>query len=101
MGAQVWDPDRLARMNYIDAMALIRVEAWSEVGGYTSMRGWEDYDLWCKFVEAGRYGIQVANILGRYRVHHTSMLRTVTNVTGVQSALRKEVRRSHSWLILA
>ncbi len=80
LGTELWDPALLAKGNYIDAMALIRRSAWSAVGGYTIMKyGWEDYDLWCKFHEQGFFGVQVPEILGRYRHHAASMLRTVTN----------------------
>ena len=36
-------------------MALIRKSAWERVGGYAlfEVEGWEDYDLWCKFIEEG------------------------------------------------
>ena len=33
MGLEGWDERRLARSHYIDAMALVRVDAWQEVGG--------------------------------------------------------------------
>ncbi len=101
MGADVWSHERLARANYIDAMALIRTEVWRALGGYTHMPyGWEDYDFWCKVHEAGGYGIQVPNILGRYRVHYSSMLRTVTNRADSQAALHSDMRRRHPWLKL-
>lgn len=100
MGAPLWDPARLARMNYIDALALIRVEAWRNVGGYVAMQGWEDYDLWCRFHEAGHFGIQVPSILARYRVHYSSMLRTLTNRAGSQATILETMRRRHPWLTL-
>ena len=72
--ADVWSYDRLREGNYIDAMALIRKSAWVQVGGYTPMQGWEDYDLWCKFMEAGIEGVfvpefcaAIACIVGRWR----------------------------------
>jgi glycosyltransferase involved in cell wall biosynthesis len=96
--AYVWDPDRLARYNYIDAMALVRRSVWQELEGYAHFEtpGWEDYDLWCRFVEKGYAATFVPQILCRYRVHGTSMLRTETNknVIGVMS----EMLVRHPWL---
>ncbi len=78
MGVEGWDERRLARSHYIDAMALVRVEAWREVGGYVTdpalELGWEDYDLWLNFASHGYRGIHVREIVGRYRVHGISSL---------------------------
>jgi glycosyltransferase involved in cell wall biosynthesis len=105
MSFDPWDVERLRRMNYIDAMALVRRASWEAVGGYSSVRyegeeimGWEDYDLWCKFVEHGFTGVRVPEILARYRDHSTSMLRTETDVK-VQR-LMLEMQRRHPWLDL-
>jgi glycosyltransferase involved in cell wall biosynthesis len=96
--AYVWDPDRLARYNFIDAMALVRRSVWQRLGGYGHFEtaGWEDYDLWCRFVEHGLVATFVPQILCRYRVHGKSMLRTETNqnVLGVMA----EMLVRHPWL---
>jgi glycosyltransferase involved in cell wall biosynthesis len=50
--ADIWEPQRLALGNYIDAIALVRRDALLAAGGYAEMAedpGWEDYDLWCRF----------------------------------------------------
>jgi len=97
----VWKPSALARGNYIDAMALIRKSAWKAAGGYDgtiSVQGWEDYDLWCKFVELGFKGEFVPESLCRYRVHRTSMLRVETNPK--IDKLKLEMRQRHPWLKL-
>lgn len=82
MGLEEWDARRLARSHYIDAMALVRVDAWREVGGYVtdpSMElGWEDYDLWLNFASHGYRGVHVREIVGRYRVHGISSLAITT-----------------------
>ena len=97
--ADVWDPDRFQRHNYVDAMALITKAAWARVGGYTIMKfGWEDYDLWCKFVELGISGLFVPEILCRYRVHGKSMLRVQTNPRA--GAVIKDMMTRHPWLRL-
>lgn len=78
-----WDPERLRRSNYIDAFALIKRDALLALGGYTSdsrLYGWEDYDLWVRMAEAGRYPVFVPEIIGRYRVAQSSMIAD-TNVS--------------------
>lgn len=74
--ADYWAKDQLAKGPYIDAMALVRKSAWQRVGGYTHLDGgWEDYDFWCKLAEADALVCYVPELLCRYRVHKTSMLR--------------------------
>ena len=96
--AQPWSPDRLRRGNYIDAMALIRKSAWAHVGGYTKggFVGWEDYELWCKFVEAGLWSDPVADAVAGYRVHGASMLDTQTNRS--KQSVVDAIRAEHPWL---
>jgi glycosyltransferase involved in cell wall biosynthesis len=95
----IWNKEYFKRKNYVDAMALVRKASWEAVGGYTHIEGgWEDYDFWCKFIEHGISAIFVPEILCRYRVHHSSMLRTVTNKKDMQ--LRLELNKRHPWLLL-
>jgi len=71
-----WEPARLRGGNYIDAMALIRREDLLELGGYTTeprLTGWEDFHLWCRCAETGRYGVIVPQVLAWYRRHSHSM----------------------------
>lgn len=78
----LWVPEQFSYGNYIDAMSLLRTSVLRDLGGYRPMInnfGWEDYDLWCSFVDHGLRGCHVPQILCRYRVHKASMLRTVTN----------------------
>ena len=102
MSYELWNKDLLAMGNYIDAMALIRKSAWEKVGGYSEelTSGWEDYDLWCKFVEHDMTGVQVPIILARYRVHGESMLRTITNKRRNIFKLLKVMHNRHPWLRL-
>jgi glycosyltransferase involved in cell wall biosynthesis len=77
-----WDPTRFATNNIIDAMVLLRKADWAKVGGYSTdmpVMGWEDFDLWFKLARVSGWGVLVPEVLTRYRVHGTSMLRTVTN----------------------
>jgi len=97
--ACTWDPDRFRNGNFIDAMALIRRSAWCRVGGYEPMPlGWEDYDFWCLFVEAGLWSLAVPEACARYRVHGTSMLHSVTDVRRNRVALKDVLQARHPWL---
>ena len=94
--AWTWDPLRLARGNYVDAMALIRRDALMAVGGYqvsAIQHGWEDYDLWCKFAEQGFHGVFLPEMLCEYRIHQASMLLTSTNL--LAAALHSEMVLRH------
>jgi len=72
-----WDPARLRRGNYIDALALMRLRVLRDMGGYTTdtrLYGWEDYDLYCRFAEWGHRAAFVPELVARYRVSGDSML---------------------------
>jgi GT2 family glycosyltransferase len=61
-----WEPERLTRGNWIDAMALIRRGPLLKLGGYTTdprLAGWEEYDLWCKCAQAGGFAVHVPEVL--------------------------------------
>jgi glycosyltransferase involved in cell wall biosynthesis len=101
MGTEVFDRERLKRGNHIDAMTMIRREYLLKVGGYHDIKyGWEDFDLWLRMCEAGDFLVQIPEILGRYRVHHQSMLRTTTNVGKYHIELRQNITSLHPWLEL-
>ena len=77
-----WDSTRFRHGNFIDAMALIRRSALKVVGGFLTderIFGWEDFALWCAFAQEGFYGIQVPEIVARYRAHAASMI-SLTNI---------------------
>jgi GT2 family glycosyltransferase len=72
-----WDPVRLRRGNYIDACAMVRRQALTELRGYSTddrLYGWEDYDLWVRMAEAGWHAAFVPEIIARYRVGPSSMI---------------------------
>lgn len=95
----VWSPERFRRANYVDAMALVSKRAWARVGGYVHLeQGWEDFDFWCRFVEAGLHGVFVPEMLCRYRVHAASMLRTRTDPG--RAGVVAELMYRHPWLDL-
>jgi glycosyltransferase involved in cell wall biosynthesis len=98
-----WDPDRLAKGNYIDAMALVRKSAWRRVGGYTNVTergGWQDYDFWCKFVECGLRALYEKPAVALYRTHENSMLHKRTHLTDVYPELVARIQEKHPWLAL-
>ena len=75
--ADIWDPLMIAQDNYVDVMGLIKKSAWANVGGFSHIEeGWEDYDFWLKFIDAGLCAGYVPEILCRYRVHTKSRTRT-------------------------
>ena len=100
MGNVVWNRDRFKQRNCIDAMSLVRKEALVEVNGYSKMSvmGWEDYQLWCKFIDKGFYGVSVPEILARYRTHKTSMINSVSNQRSNIEQLHREMTTYHPWL---
>jgi GT2 family glycosyltransferase len=99
VGFGSWQEAKLRNGNYIDAMALIRHAAWQRVGGYTHIEGgWEDFDFWCKLVEAGFYGLQCPQILAAYRSHASSMTMNATSL--LQRPLSCTLQGRHPWLAL-
>ena len=101
MGNRTFSPADFIPGNGIDAMAMISKEAWSLVGGYVTHRlGWQDYDLWCRFVGEGLHGIHVPEVLANYRVHNESMLRTATDKEKNKSDLLDRMEDDHCWLSL-
>jgi glycosyltransferase involved in cell wall biosynthesis/SAM-dependent methyltransferase len=102
MGLEPFQPMRFVSGNYIDAMAMIAKSAWAAVGGYDDIRpnGWDDYELWCSFVERGLWGVQVPQILAEYRVHARSMLRTMTDERTNKLRVIGELERRHPWLMI-
>jgi hypothetical protein len=89
-----WQPWRLRRGNYIDAMALLRTRALREMGGYTTDRrlyGWEDYDLYCRMAEQGMEAAFVPEIVAAYRASPTSML----SITDISHATAYAALREH------
>jgi hypothetical protein len=99
MGTNPFSAQRFVIGNYIDAMALIAKDAWAACGGYNFMRlGWEDYEMWCRFVAMGFWGTQVDEVLGYYRIHNRSMRVTNTNLYTNRVHLSKFMNSQHPWL---
>jgi glycosyltransferase involved in cell wall biosynthesis/GT2 family glycosyltransferase len=99
LGKVPYAPQRLVGGNYIDAMALMRKECWTAVGGYSDIHdGLEDFDLWCRIAERGGWGCQVPRVLAEYRLHEASMQERVTKAPGRSADILAALRRRHPWL---
>ena len=99
--AMAWNVERLCEANYIDAQAMIRVDAWERHGGYRVgdelVFGWEDWELWLRFAAAGEYGVHVAQMLGRYRTQAESMISTTNLVADRMTAHLRELHPDLPW----
>ena len=95
-----WQREQLQAGNMVDAMALVRKSAWEAVGGYSHIPGgWEDFDFWCKLIEADWHGVIYPKPLATYTQHGTSMLQSQTNQR--QRKLSRLLQKRHPWLRLA
>ena len=94
-----WQREVFKRGNYIDAMALVRSEAWKDVGGYTHIPGgWEDFDFWCSLIDAHWHGILCPQVLATYTSHNSSMRNSNTNQHTYR--LSRLLQSRHPWLEL-
>ena len=94
-----WQREQLQHGNSIDAMALIRRSVWQSVEGYNHIPdGWEDFDFWCKLIDAGFHGVICPEVLATYRQHGDSMLQSQTNQR--QRPLSRLLQERHPWLQL-
>jgi glycosyltransferase involved in cell wall biosynthesis len=92
--SDIWDPAVIAEENYVDVMALVKKAAWERVGGFSHIEeGWEDYDFWLKFIDAGLNPGYQPEILCRYRVHGKS--RTHTEAYAAHEQLRAIMAYRH------
>ena len=94
-----WQQEIFKRGNYIDAMALVRREAWQAIGGYTHIPGgWEDFDFWCSLIDAGWHGILCPQVLATYTSHSSSM--RAAHTTSQERRLSRLLQARHPWLEL-
>jgi GT2 family glycosyltransferase len=99
-GGHAWQREQLQAGNVVDAMALVRRSAWEAVGGYSHIPGgWEDFDFWCKLIDADWHGVIYPKPLATYTQHGTSMLQSQTNHR--QRRLSRLLLKRHPWLQLA
>ena len=96
------DLNRLLCGNYIDACAVIRVEALRACGGYDPgmpAQGAEDWDLWLSMLERGFTLCRLDMETFDYRVRPESMLSTMSDPE-TQTAIERYVLAKHSSLYL-
>ncbi len=92
------DLDRLLCGNYIDACAVIRLEAWRACGGYDPdmpVQGSEDWDLWLSMLERGFRLHRLDMETFDYRVRPDSMLSQAADPE-VQAAIERYVLAKHA-----
>ena len=98
-GGHAWQREQLRAGNVVDAMALVRRSAWDSVSGYSHIPGgWEDFDFWCKLIEADWHGVLYPQPLATYTQHGDSMLQSHTNRH--QRRLSRLLAHRHPWLKL-
>lgn len=92
---ETYDPDKLARENYIDNMAMVRRDDFVEVGMFDeNVIGWEDYELWLKLRNNNKKMFFIeGEPLSFYRVHDNSWSNTVSIVH--QQALKSYIDAKH------
>lgn len=90
-----WDPRLMMVTNIHPVTALVRRERFRSVGGFNeAMRhGYEDWDLWLKFVERGWRGVRVREPLFVWRRHSDSTM--IMNVIHNHEQLFGQIMEQH------
>ncbi len=93
-----WDPLTMMVANLHAVTTLVRRDRFQAVGGFSeSMReGYEDWDLWLKFVERGWRGVRVAEPLFVYRRHSPNTHNR--QAIAIHEALYRRIVQSHAAL---
>jgi glycosyltransferase involved in cell wall biosynthesis len=96
-----WDPILMMITNLHPVTALVRRDRFQSVGGFDeSMRhGYEDWDLWLKFVEHGWRGVRVSEPLFVWRRHSQNTM--IMSVIKDHDALYAGIRERHKPLFAA
>jgi hypothetical protein len=92
------DLNRLLCGNYIDACAVIRLEAWRACGGYDPhmpVQGAEDWDLWLSMLEHDFTLYRLDMETFDYRVRPGSMLSKTLDLE-TQAAIERYVLAKHA-----
>jgi len=87
----------LLKENCIFNTSMFRRRAWHEVGGYTPLSDYEDWDLWIRLMAAGWHCEVIESPLYHYRVHDA--MHTATLPSGGSEALCRYMRLRHADLI--
>jgi glycosyltransferase involved in cell wall biosynthesis len=96
-----FDTKRMINMNYIDACAIFRKEAWQTIGGYDEnmpIMGWEDWDFWLSAIENKLLFYYIPEPLFQYRVIEDSMLHRLHKDV-MFTELLKYICQKHSYLM--
>lgn len=93
-----WDPLTMMIANLHPVTAVVKRERFTAVGGFSEgMReGYEDWDLWLKFVERGWRGVRVAEPLFVYRRHSPTTHNR--QAIAIHEALFRRIVRAHAGL---
>lgn len=91
-----WDPLLMMITNIHPVTCLVRRDRFEAVGGFNESMtgGYEDWDLWLKFVERGWRGVRLREPLFTWRRHSDSTM--VMNVIHNHAALYERLRRQHA-----
>lgn len=85
------------RQNECGSMAMIRLSAWREVGGYSSDLAFEDWDFYLKIVEFGWRIEIVESFLAEYRLNEKS--RNTASAQNRPDAVRELLRRHRALFV--
>lgn len=90
-----WDPVMMMMTNLHPVTALVRRERFEAAAGFNEgmTGGYEDWDLWLKFVERGWRGVRVREPLFVWRRHSDSTM--IMNVIGEHEALYRRIMEQH------
>jgi glycosyltransferase involved in cell wall biosynthesis len=90
-----FDPVLLLVTNLHPVTALIRTDRLTDIGGFdeTLVHGYEDWDLWLRFVSRGWRGLRVREPLFNWRRHSPSTM--VTQATARHSELYRALMHRH------
>ena len=90
-----WDPLWMMVSNIHPVTALVRRERFEAAGGFTEemRQGYEDWDLWLKFVERGWRGVRVREPLFVWRRHSDSTM--IMNVIQNHEVLFGQIMDRH------
>lgn len=83
-----YDVAKLCVDNQVHVASLFRRSAWLKIGGYRSLRGYQDWDFWLGLVQAGYRWSVIQEPLMNYRVRDGSM---ITNSDRIRPELIAEI----------
>jgi glycosyltransferase involved in cell wall biosynthesis len=82
-----FDPWRLRYVNPYPVTCMLRRSALLDLGGWSLLRGYEDWDLWLKVATRGWYGVHIGHAVYRRRIHRARMLSNARPMIASTSAI--------------